>query len=91
MTKSFNLADFPGTFALVASTCSSPSPEFDTIPEEFVISVTKFRKRLHFLFICLFIYYSSQHNNNFFFLLLSRNTVSEIIIHDTFFLLCYYC
>ncbi|KAK7304281.1 hypothetical protein VNO77_45149 [Canavalia gladiata] len=45
MTKSFNRADSWGILAFViAGSCSSPSPEFDTIPEEFTISVTKFRK-----------------------------------------------
>jgi hypothetical protein len=30
---------------VIAASFSSPSPESDTIPEEFTLSVTKFRKR----------------------------------------------
>ncbi|KAK7374728.1 hypothetical protein VNO80_08165 [Phaseolus coccineus] len=52
MTKNLNLADSPGTFSFVVATySSSPSPEFDTIPEQFILSVTKFRKRIKQFFM----------------------------------------
>jgi hypothetical protein len=45
---------------VIAASFSSPSPESDTIPEEFTLSVTKFRKRfVHSLplniYICAYI------------------------------------
>lgn len=41
---------------VVAATFSSHSPEFDTIPEEFTLSVTKFRKRFFFFVFNAFIH-----------------------------------
>ncbi|KAK7394116.1 hypothetical protein VNO78_14635 [Psophocarpus tetragonolobus] len=61
MSKSLKRSDSVSwgilTFVIPAS-CSSPSPEFDTIPEQFTISVTKFRKRKSsiapvLLYICI--------------------------------------
>ena len=49
MNRGLNRADSWGTLAFViAASCSSPSPEFDKIPEQFIISVTKFRKWFFF-------------------------------------------
>ncbi|KAG5138787.1 hypothetical protein JHK82_023518 [Glycine max] len=40
MNRGLNRADSWGTLAFViAASCSSPSPEFDTIPEQFIISM----------------------------------------------------
>lgn len=46
MKRGLNRPDSGGTLAFViAASCSSPSPELDTIPQQFIISVTRFRKR----------------------------------------------
>ncbi|KAG4926190.1 hypothetical protein JHK87_051730 [Glycine soja] len=47
MKRGLNRPDSGGTLAFViAASCSSPSPELDTIPQQFIISVTRFRKRI---------------------------------------------